>query len=185
MRRVRALDRAALAVVALGLLAAAGGLWWWRREGADRVLDPTPVTDASRESWWPWALGAVGVVLLVLGLGWLWAHLRPRPVPVVRLAGSGREGRLLLEPAAAADAAAHALADTLGVRRAGARVSRERGGLLLRVRALVDPDADPRVVADAAARVRADAAGVVGRDDVDLRVELRVARRTRGVSRVR
>ncbi|NIZ93341.1 hypothetical protein [Kineococcus rubinsiae] len=190
-RSVVGLDRvltllAGLLVVAAGAAVAAWGGGWlvqvWA--AAPRTLQLRTASDAFSASWWPWAAGAAGVVAALLALWWLLAHVPRNRVGDLPLRGSGRGGRLALDPSGAAATAADVLAATPGVRSASSRVVRERGSLVVDVSATVEPTADLTAVVVAADAVTADLRQVLGRDDTRARVRLGVARRARRQRRV-
>lgn len=121
------LDRIAVLVIGLLLLAAgaAAVLWWQGRLAGGRpvqLVAPLRV-DAS---WWPWACGGVGAVLVVVGLWWLSGHRRAPRVRDVRLADdTNTDGTLSADAAAVASAAADVLAQHPAVLKASARASVE------------------------------------------------------------
>ncbi|MGL4743306.1 MAG: hypothetical protein ACRCXL_02815 [Dermatophilaceae bacterium] len=186
-RRTVALDRAAVFLVGL-LLVGAGlaGFAWWRGDLGIRsdALETEPVTDAAEQSWWPWALATVGLILVLAGARWLVAHLVSTRVREVRLPGTGRDGRLTVQVTSVARTAGDVLADTPGVRSASGAVARDRGILVMRLRATIEPGADLAAVASAADRVAADLGRMLQRDDIACRVDLRVARRGKNLPRV-
>lgn len=166
-----------LVVAALGVLAL---LWWFGQ--LPGLGDPLQVSRAStlvswsQQSWFPWALGALGVALTVLGMVWLVAHVPNRSVGRLNLTGSSSTGTLSVAASAVADAAAESLAQTPGVRRAKGRVHSERGELVAKIDATIEPFADLPVIAKAADRVSAEVADGTGRTDLTCQVNLRVAR---------
>ncbi|MGL5817902.1 MAG: hypothetical protein ACRCYR_10090 [Phycicoccus sp.] len=185
-RRTVALDRVAVLLTGLLLLAVGvAGLVWWRGDlGLSGPVDTTVVTDATEQPWWPWAVGAAGVLLVALGLRWLAAHLRSSRVGDLRLPGSGPQGRLTADVGPVARAAGESLAATPGVRSARGGVDRDRGRLVAHLRATIEPDADLAAVAAASDRVAADLRTVLQRDDIRCRVDLRVAQHGRNLPRV-
>ncbi|GAA0291922.1 hypothetical protein [Kineococcus aurantiacus] len=190
-RAVLGLDRllALLAGVVLLVAGAATAAWgggWLVRvwSAAPRQLQLKTATDTFAATWWPWAAGVTGAVLVLLGLWWLLAHLPRRGVGTLVLPGSDKHGRLLLEPAGAATAAAEVLEEFPGVRSAGSRVLRDRGQLVVELKALVEPTADLTAVVAATDAVSADLHQVLDRDDARARVHLSVARRARRLPRV-
>lgn len=186
-RRLLLLDR--LAALLLGVLLIAvgvAGVWWWFDHGSllPTKLSTGAATDLVATSWWPWASGAAGVVLVLLGLRWAAAHIsNPRFGPLA-LPGSSTDGKLTLDMPKAVGAAAEAYADTVGVRSARGIATRDRGQLVALVRATIEPEADLHRLAERADQVSAELAQLVGRPDLRFGVELRVARRGRALRRV-
>lgn len=194
MRGARVLDRLAVAVV--GLLLVAGGLmvldFCLELSGGfpDRP-NTTPVVDALDASWWPWAAGGAGVVLVLGGLWWLLARLPRRSSSSTRLSGSGPEGRLVVDLSSVADAVAEQLASLAPLARSRATVVSTRGGALLEVRADLAEGADLASVTEAAQVVEGDVRAAFPDDDVAVRVLVaapppaRRRRRRRDTVRVR
>ncbi|WP_129667281.1 hypothetical protein [Phytoactinopolyspora endophytica] len=150
-----AAERIAVLVVGLVLVAlgAAAAAWQqgWLPDVADR-LDVQTAVEWTGESWWPWAVGGAGVVLVILGLLWVAAHARLRTVGRMRLDGSGRSGRLTVDGSALMSPVVLDLEATPGVRDASGRVLSERKESVIELRVKVDPGADLDEVADATER---------------------------------
>lgn len=189
-RTVLLLDRIATLVLA-ALLAAGGllGLWWWSgREVSGTTLpgtsSTTAVSDALSTPWVAWVAAVAGVVLALVGLRWILAHLTRPTVSRLRLDGSGDDGRSEVLAGKALGAAADAFAATEGVRSAKGTVVRDRGELVARIDATVEPEADLAFVAARADEVTSQLDAVLGRDDLRAAVRLRVAQRGRALSRV-
>lgn len=185
-RAVIAFDRIAAVILAL-LLISAGviGLVWWRGDlGISGRLDASTAVDQTTQPWWPWAAGLAGAALVLLGLWWLAGHVITRGVGQVRLPGTGKQGRLTAQVKPVAQAAAEVLATTDGVRSVRGTITRDRGQLVARLSATIEPQADLAVVAAAADAVSADLKKVLGREDLHCLVTLRVAHRGRQMSRV-
>ncbi len=193
-RRTIAVDRFAGLLAALALFGAGFALvaWWAARMNwipselnvlPDR-LSTTGVTDAISTTWWPWASGVVGVILVLLGLRWLVGHVPDRGVRQLNLPGSTDTGRLVVDAATVADAAAHALASAPGVRSARGTIGRERGQVVARLTATIEREADLALIARAADEVSANVAAALERDDLRCRVDLNVAARQRAMPRV-
>lgn len=185
-RAVVALDRVATLVGALALIAAGvAGIVWWRGDlGLSGPLDAGAAADLTTQPWWPWVLGLLGAALVLLGLRWLAGHVLTRGVGEVRLPGTGRAGRLTAQVTPVAQAAAEVLADTHGVRSARGTIHRDRGQLVARLRATIEPEADLAVVVASADRVAADLKTVLGREDLHCLVTLNVARSGGRLARV-
>lgn len=151
-------ERVAVLLVGLVLLAlgAAAAAWErdWIPDAVDR-LDLSVLLDRTDESWWPWAVGLLGLVLVILALLWLRAHARRRSLARLKLPGTGRGGALEADSGALVDAAAASLAEAPGVTARGGRVWRDQREIVVELRAALDPGADLNEVADAADRAAA------------------------------
>ena len=182
-----AVDRVVTFVVALLLLAlGAGALWTWSGRGpVTGTLRTGSATDLIGQSWWPWASAVVGVLLVLLGLRWIAAHLNRQNVGRLHLRGSGSGGRLDVTASKVAGAAADAFSDTLGVRSARGVVVRDRGQMVARLTATIEPEADLALLARQADLVSAQLAQVLERDDLRCSVQLKVASLSRSLPRVR
>lgn len=190
-RSVVGFDRVVVLLAGLVLLAVGAATAAWGAGRLDEVWTAAPqelqlktATDAFAASWWPWAAGAAGVVFVLLALWWLAAHVPRRGAGTVSLPGTSRTGRLLIDPSAPAAVAAEVLAEAPGVRSSRGRVVRDRGRLVVELKATVEPDADLTAVVAATDAVTGDLAHVLGRDDARARVHLVVARSARHERRV-
>ncbi|WP_328291810.1 alkaline shock response membrane anchor protein AmaP [Kineococcus sp. NBC_00420] len=175
-----------LVLLVLGVAVAAWGAGWLVKvwTASPQQLTLKTATDTFATAWWPWAAGIAGAVFILLALWWLLSHLPRRGVGELSLKGSNKSGRLRVDPAGVAATAADVLAETPGVRSASSRVLRDRGQLVVALKATVEPDADLQSVVTATDDVATDLAQVLGRDDARARVQLAVARRTRHQTRV-
>lgn len=161
-RATASLDRTSTAVVGLALIALGGGAIAWQRgkfPGRERI-DATFVDTTIDAGWWPWALGAAAIVLVLLGLWWLLAHLPRRSVGTVAFAStpdSEVDGRLSVDLTTAAKSAAKSLADHPGVVSASGRSVSDRGERVVEISATLDPAATSLdAVSAAAAQTRND-----------------------------
>ncbi|MET0788804.1 MAG: hypothetical protein ABWY33_06130, partial [Cellulomonas sp.] len=121
-------------------------------------VDTGRVTDASSFAV---VAGVVGGALVVIGLWWLFAHVPRRSVGSLRLPSGPTSGRLVVDPGPAVATAAEVLADDPVIRAARGAVLADRGELVVRLRATVDPDSDLDAVVGACDRVLADLAHVL------------------------
>ena len=143
-RATASLDRTSTAVVGLALIALGGGAIAWQRgkfPGRERI-DAAFVDTTVDAGWWPWALGAAAIDLVLLGLWWLLAHLPRRSVGTVAFAStpdSDVDGRLSVDLTTAAKSAAKSLADHPGVVSASGRSVSDRGERVVEISATLDP----------------------------------------------
>jgi hypothetical protein len=161
-RATASVDRTSTAVVGLALIALGGGAIAWeqgRFPGRER-LDAAFVDTAVDAGWWPWALAAAAIVLVLLGLWWLLAHLPRRSVGTVAFASSADadvDGRLSVDLGTAARSAAKSLAAHEGVVSATGRSVSDRGQRVVEITATLDPAVTSLdKVAGAAAQTRND-----------------------------
>ena len=182
-RGVAAVDR--LLALLLGLLLVAGGLAAaaWQRDLIPNAADRTrlgPVRTAAEQSWWPWAVGAGGVVVVLLALWWALAHLRRRRVKAIRLAGSDGTGVLRLHVGPVVEAAGSQLAHRLGVTSVRTSVTRERGAPVAELVVTTEHGADlGRVTSDVRHTCRELATALDG-EPVSVRVLLHAQPAPRG-----
>lgn len=185
-RTLLLLDRVATLLLALVLIAGGAlGIWWWT--GSSPLATRTNTTALRRVvamDWWPWASTAVGIVLIYFAIRWIASHLSRSNVSDLTLRGSGHAGTLVVDAGKVSDAAAAAFADTLGVRNAKGSITRDRGQLVAKITATIEPHADLMSISNTADLVSAQLHQVLGRDDVRCRVELRVAKRGTSPARV-
>lgn len=178
-RALAGLDRTV--VLVLGLLLVGVGVLAvvWQRGLVDRLdgtISAPGLTTAAESSWWPWAVGAAGVLLVLVALRWLVAHLAGRSGTRVRLPGSDRSGRLTADLAAVATAAAESVLGTPGVRACNGRAVDDRGRRTVQLMVTLDPTADLPPVVAAAERACGEVGQALPDGSLAARVHLRVAR---------
>lgn len=189
-RATLAFDRVIAAVLGLVLIAAGAlGVLWWagRLPGLPSKVQLSSVgwlPTLTEQLWWPWALGAFGVLLVLIGLRWMGGHVPNRGVSHLTLPGSDSDGKLLVEAKPVASAAADAFAQTPGVRSAKGSIQRDRGQLMARINATIEREADLGMIAAASDTVSADLRRALERDDLACQVQLRTARGNRKLARV-
>ncbi|MEO9220981.1 MAG: hypothetical protein ABI251_04225 [Mycobacteriaceae bacterium] len=178
-RRVVALDRLCALVLGVALIALGVGAVMWRR-GALSWARPTLsagwLVSATAARWWPWAAGAAGVLLILVGLWWLSVHVPRRGLGEIRLPGSDAAGILRANSNAIAAAAADSLAESPGVQAAVGCSLTDRGRPTIAVTATLDPMADLAAVRDSAERVRSEIAQVLGGAELATRIHLHVGK---------
>lgn len=147
----RVVDRCVAALLGLVLIAVGVGAFAWQRgylpDDRARIAAPA-LSDATESSWWLWAVGAAGVVLVLVGLCWLLGHLPRRSVGAQPLPSSSAAGALRVDASAVAAAAATDLASRPNIVSAEGKAVRDRGGVVLDIAAVIDPAADLNGVAD-------------------------------------
>ena len=189
-RKTLLIDRITTFVLALAFLAAgATAIWWWSGRSISGTALPatsstTAATDVVEQAWFGWTAAVVTVVIALVALRWIAAHLTPNTVSSLRLGSSGSTGRLDANASKVAGAAADAYADTLGVRSAKGSVIRDRGQLVARIDATIEPDSDLALLARRADEVSSQLLTVLERDDLRCSLRLKVALRGRGTPRV-
>ncbi len=186
-RLATGLDRLLVLLVGLVLIVVGAGAILWQLatfSQAPKTLTAPGLVHATTQSWWPWAVGIGGAVLILLSLRWLGAHVPGRKVHDVKLAGSDATGKLTVDLSALAAAAAEALAEAPGVRSATGKAVTDRGRRTLELIATMEPTADLAAVTVAVDRVGADLNQALAEPAIATRVHLHSARRARSGPRV-
>ena len=147
-----AIDRPAVALIGLLLMAAGGGVIEWRYDlfGLWSRLDTGPILDILDTRWFAWVAAAVAVVLALLALGWLLSRI-PRPTrgKVALGAGSGPD-RIEVDARSIAPRLRRALERAAPVDHVTSRRTVTGGGQLVQLRAHIDPRADGESLLNAA-----------------------------------
>lgn len=189
-RATASVDRTSTAVVGLALIALGGGAIAWeqgRFPGRER-LDAAFVDTAVDAGWWPWALAAAAIVLVLLGLWWLLAHLPRRSVGTVAFASSADadvDGRLSVDLGTAARSAAKSLAAHEGVVSATGRSVSDRGQRVVEITATLDPAVTSLdKVAGAAAQTRNDIVTSLDGTPATVRILLQCGKSRKHVVRI-
>jgi hypothetical protein len=192
-RTVLRLDRVLLAVAGLVLVAVGVAALLWTTgtlaqllDGVPASIDTTTTAEASSQAWWPWAAGAIAVLLAVIALWWMLAHLPTRSAHEQDLPGSTRAARLRISRSAVAQATAHAAQQIPSVQGASATLHDEGAELVLSLRVTVDPATDLPDLAGRIDDVLADTATVFPDDRLRSRttITFRTARRRDRAARV-
>lgn len=188
-RKTLLIDRITTFVLALAFLAAgAAAIWWWSGRSVNGTELPatsstTAAADLVDQTWFAWTAAVVSVLVALVALRWIAAHLTPNTVSRLRLGSSDPTGRLDANASKVAGAAADAYADTLGVRSAKGSVVRDRGQLVARIDATIEPDSDLALLARRADEVSSQLLTVLERDDLRCSLRLKVALRGRALPR--
>lgn len=182
-RDAAALDRVLALLLGLVLLAAGVLAVLWQLDvlpGAGEETTVGPVRDAATTDWWPWAVGGVGLVLVLLVLWWAAVHVRRGRAGSLRLAGSDGSGSLVLNPGAVVGAAGDTLARRSGVAGVRTSVSDERGSTVAQLVVTAEAGADlSRVLTDAEEICR-DLAGALDGEPLAVRVLLHTTAAKKG-----
>jgi hypothetical protein len=171
-RRAVGFDRVATFVAGLCLLASGccGIAWQQGAFGADASLQ-LMVARYVEMPWWPWALGAAGVTLVVLGGRWIATHRWAPKASRVVLAAD--ESGLTADATSVADAAATFLEEQSGVLKARGTATIDRGAPTVTLTMTVPARRGLRSGVEAADRA-VTTAGVMLGGSVALRTVLRV-----------
>lgn len=124
------LDRFAAFIGGLVLIALGLALLAWDTDGVPgpkgTVAAPDLVSAAST-SWWPWAVAAVGLLLVLIALRWLFTHTPAAKVKAIRLPSAAGSGSDTADLGAIAAGAARALKDFPEISSAKGRAVDDRG----------------------------------------------------------
>jgi hypothetical protein len=171
------LDRVVTFIIGLTLIAVGVLAIIWRLDLYPTIPDRTNTSAALARTttpWWPWAVTIAGLILVLLGVRWLWAHLPIKRVAQLNIPGTGPKGRLQVNTKAVAAAAGDALTSTTGIRSARGTINRDRGQIVVDLRATADADANLHAIANGADQVAAELAQVLERPDLYCRVRINV-----------
>ncbi|GGF94819.1 hypothetical protein GCM10007304_05850 [Rhodococcoides trifolii] len=168
------LDRFLTLLIGLVLIALGVGAAAWQLDRLPFTLDSLNLsgyTDLTEQGWWPWALGAGGVVVVLLGLALLVKQFPARRAPVVSLAlPDGKPGSLLFDVDAVAARAADEASEIDGVKSARSRTATEKGLRVVTLLVTINANADVPVVFERLSEVRAGVAKVVEGTPLAVRV---------------
>ncbi|MEI5676241.1 MULTISPECIES: hypothetical protein [unclassified Nocardioides] len=150
-----------------------------------RRLSTTTVTDLMAEGWWPWAQGAGGVLIALVGLMWLLSHRPHRGPRTTGTRASGPTGTVTVD----LDSLRAALADRLDASgtTTDARVDlrHERGRLVATLDARADDDTDLDGLVGVAEDLARELRQVLPDDEVVLQTRWRAPRPRRTVRSAR
>lgn len=142
-RATIAFDRIAVALMGLALIAVGVGAaaWQWGYLPETRQRIDVPFAENTiQATWWPWALGAGAVVLVLVGLRWLFAHRPGRRVGRLSVSSTGDQaGQLSVDVDTIARCAADALAASDHVRSARGTTRSDRGERVVELTATLEP----------------------------------------------
>lgn len=188
-RRTVATDRLICAIAGTALVAVGLGAVAWER--GDLSLSPDSVVTLPwlagivDSAWWPWLLGAAGLVLIVIGLSWLISHRPGQTVGRTPFEGSRPNGTLAVDINTAARAAAAELERRPCISAASGTSRVDRGQRVIELDVKLEPTADGLIGSSAAlTAVRQDLATALDGVPVVARILLRVPRAVEGAARV-
>jgi hypothetical protein len=125
------LDRVAALVLGVFLLAVGAAMVIWTThliDGAPEYLTAPGLVFAAQTAWWPWAVTAAGILLVLLGLRWLATHRPARRARELTLADSNlSDGCLSADLGSLADAAAAELRERPAITSARGKAVIDRG----------------------------------------------------------
>jgi hypothetical protein len=185
-RKLVALDRIATLLSAVlligGGLAALDWRYGWVLSYPDRT-STSAAQELTTAVWGPWAAGAVGAVLILLGLWWLLAHLRRGIEPTLRLPTGDSTGKITADLASVADAAADDFQSQAPVNHVRGTARRIGSDHVIEIRAHVDPRADGDSITRAARSATSDVERAFPDGSVACRIILDSPRSHRGLRR--
>jgi hypothetical protein len=168
------LDRILVLLIGLALVAVGVGAAAWQMDRLPFTLDSLNVsgyTDVSEQGWWPWALGAGGVVVVLLGLALLVKQFPARRAPAVSVAlPEGKSGSLTFDVDAVGARAANEASEIEGVKSARSRTAVEKGVRMVTLLVTMNKDADVPVVFDRLSDIRSGIGTVVEGTPLAVRV---------------
>lgn len=188
-RKTVAIDRLACAITGAALIAAGGSAVGWAHGdlpvAPDSAVTMPWLAHAADAAWWPFALGAAGVVLIVVGLCWLFSHRPGQTLGATALPQSGGAGVLTVDINSAASAAADNLARHPHIVSASGTSLLDRGQRVIELDVKIDPSGAALPASlDAANATRRDLAAALDGVPVATRILLRPARSKSGAGRV-
>jgi hypothetical protein len=186
-RRTIAVDRLACAVTGVALVAVGLAAAAWERGylpvAADSALTIPNLDGVLDTMWWPYALGAVALILIIIGIRWLITHRPGQTADAVPLTGSTDTAVLTVDLTSAAVAAAAGLAGRADVISASGRCRADRGQRVIELDVKVDARADLAHLSGALENTRGELSSALAGVPFSSRILLSVARSS-GTARV-
>jgi hypothetical protein len=185
-RTLHAWNRVAVALAGLVIAALGAAMILWRAGvlTSPASIDTARVIRVIASDWWPWAAGAAGLVVVLLGIRWFVAYI-PRAVATeLALSESDERGGLSVSLSAVASAMDDRIAAAPGVRRCNSKVRRDRGVRLVETRVHVDSGVHLRMLTEVVNDVARDVEAMLRGDAPAARVRVYV-NRSRRESRLR
>lgn len=139
-RTATAMDRVATCVV--GMLAVVLGVAaiLWNLDVIKNLparIEIPWAEDLVDYSWWPWAVGGVGVLLVLLALRWLISHVPLRRVKEITVPGSNSHSSITADLGAVAEGASASLEDFDEVSRVRGKALVDRGVRIVELRVIL------------------------------------------------
>jgi hypothetical protein len=176
-RAATAVDRTAGIAVGLVLILVGAGAIIWNSNwfnGIPEYITAPGMALSVRSWWWPWAVTAAGIVLVLLGLRWLAAHALATRAHTMPLTGSGENGIMTADLGSVANAAARRLELDPSVQSAKATAFLDRGRRIVEITATAASAADLSAAAAAADKVCCEAVTMLDDDSVATRTRIRL-----------
>lgn len=173
-------------VLVLGVAFIAGGLALvdWKTGyvlGTGTELTTASVADQVDASWWPWAEGAAGVLVALLGLWWLLAHLPRRGPSSAALPGSTADGEFSIDLGSLGRVIDDEFGGHGAVEHVNVSFDRSGGRTVGTVSGRLASDAELSTVIETAEEVATGLARVVPERTVHLQIQLGAPRKDRPV----
>ena len=176
-RPATVLDRTAAVIVGLVLVLVGVGVFLWNSawfNGIPEFITAPGLALSVRSWWWPWAVTAAGIALVLLGMRWLTSHSMAPRAHTAALPGSGVHGSLTTDLSAIASAASRRLELNPSVRSAKATAIVDRGRRTIDITAITESVHDIAAATAAADQVCCEAITMIGDDSIATRTRIRV-----------
>jgi hypothetical protein len=180
-RLATTLDRFAALVFGLALIAVGAGLLVWNTRwipGVPEMITSPGLVAATDSDWWPWAVAAVGLLLVLVALRWLVVHTPKSRVRGLSLS-TGADGTISVDLGQVADAAARALQQGADAHSAKGRAVVDRGARTIDLTVTAYSPTTLRHLIESVDLVSAQVADMLGDAKVAVRTTVRIDGRAR------
>lgn len=180
-RSASALDRLAAVIFGLALIAVGVGLLVWNTNwiaGIPQMITAPGLVTAAGTAWWPWAVAAAGIVLVVTALRWLFSHTPKAKVKDLRLSG-GDAGSISVDLGEVADAAARALGQSREAHSAKGRALIDRGTRTIHLTVTAHSPTTLSALTESIDLVNTQIAGMLGDSTIATRTSIHIDKKPR------